>query len=147
MVQGIIFQGKGGNQGKFVGESGQSLLIGAQLQNDGILGHGNQLMLHIPGEAVLGGFIAAALGLDNTVLDLARVGEQDGGMVAPDRRVRLPDVLHAVGFPDNAPDLCAPGGDGQLQIFVFDGVFHGISSQCKIHNAKCKIIESTPRMI
>ena len=128
MVQGVALQGEGGDQSELVGELLVGLGIGAQFQNNGVLGLADELVLAEAGKAVLAGGIGLALGLEDAAGDLAGMGEEDGRVVAPDGCVSLPDVLDAVALADQALDLCAPGGDRQLQILVFNGVFHGSSS-------------------
>ena len=65
-------------------------------------------------------------GVDGAIQYLACVGEEDGRVIAPDRAVRLPHVLHAVTFPHHAFHLGAPGGHGYPQIVIFNGVFFKI---------------------
>ena len=124
VVQGVVLQGEGGHQTELVGELGQGLGAGAELQNDGVGGLLHELVLAGAGEAVLAGGIVLAVDLDDAVHHLAGVGEQDGCMVAPDGLVGLPDVLHAVALADDALDLGTPGGDGHFQVFIFNDVFH-----------------------
>ena len=121
----VCLQGEGGNQTEFIGELGQGLLVGAQLQHNGVLGLIHKFMLHLPGKAVGAGLKLLSLGQDLILGHPAAVGEEDGCMVAPYRFLGLPDVLHAVAFADDGLDLGTPGGDGKLQVFVFNGKFPG----------------------
>ena len=124
MVEGVIFQGKDGHQPEVIGEARQGFFIRAQLQHHAGFRLLHQGVLHQPGKAVLAGFIDTALGGNLSVHHLAGMGEQDGGVVAPNGGVCLPDVLRAVALANRALYLGTPGGDGDLQVLVFNCVFH-----------------------
>ena len=106
-MQGAALQGEDGNQPELVGETLPGFLIGAQLQHQGVPALVHKAVLHETGKAVLAGLVGLALGLDFAVNHLAAVGEQNGGVIAPNFFVRLPHMLHAVAFAPHAFDLRA----------------------------------------
>ena len=124
VVDSFALKAEGGHQAELVGPLGVSLGSIGQLQNDGILGLLHKLMLHQPGKAVLGAGVGAALGFQQILGDTARMGEQDGSVVTPDGGISVPHMLHIVILADDAADLGALGGNGQLQILVFNAVVH-----------------------
>ena len=128
MVDGIPFQGEGGHQAEFIREFFQCLRTAANFQHNGIRRLIHKVMLHQPDKAMLGRLEGLTLCLDHAVHNLTRMGEQNRRVEAPDGLVRLPHMLHAVAFADDALQLGAVGGDCDLQIFIFDRIVHGSSS-------------------
>ena len=124
MVEGAALQRKGGHQPEIIGEHLHGLFVGAQLQHQGIRALIHEGVLQQPSKAVLGGFEFGTLGLDNAVRHLAAVGEENRRVIAPDVLIRLPHVLHAVTFADNAFNLGSEGSDRHLQVVIFQKILH-----------------------
>ena len=127
VVQRVVFQSEGGHQAEFIGESRQSLGAAAQFQHQGIFGLVNEIMLHIPGKAVHGRFVDFTLGLQLAIHQLAAVGEQDGSVEFPDRGITVPDMFNTIALADYALHLGTPGGNGNLQVFILNNIFHSVS--------------------
>ena len=123
-MEGAALQRKGRHQPEIVGEDLHGFFVGAELQHQGIRALIHKGVLQQPGKTVLGGFVFGTLGLDNTVRHLAAVGEENRRVIAPDVLVRLPHVLHAVTFADDAFDLGSEGGDRHLQVVIFQKILH-----------------------
>ena len=126
VVDLVSLQGEGGQKPEIIGKLLPGLVIAfqSQLQIAGVGPH--QGVLQVPGEAVLPGGVIRPLGVDGVSHHLAAIGEQHRGVESPDLRVCLPHMLHPVALTDQGDDLRALGADGELQIFVFQCVFHGL---------------------
>ena len=124
VVHGLAVQPEGAGEHKVKGEAlGFYGFIRAQLQLDGIALGLEQGMLHIAGKAMLAALVGLALCLKSAAGQLARPGEQDGGVALPHRRVGLPQQLFACCV-FQADSLCTVGVHGQGQKFVVNGCLH-----------------------
>ena len=126
VVHGAALQPEGGAQGKAEREPRFRLRPIGQFQRNGMAGLADEPVLQVPRKAMLPACVFPALPEETAAGQLARPGEQDGGVPGPDGRVCLPEHLLPGGI-FQADCFGTMGIHGQGQKFVVNGCLHDSS--------------------